>query len=72
MGPSGQGGEDQKSKSLDNFLQKINMLERSINELKEAQKKASEEERQGRNDLCSVQEGSKYDIAELFSPVRMT
>ena len=22
--------------------------------------------------LCSVQEGSKYDIAELFSPVRMT
>ena len=27
---------------------------------------------QGRNDLCSVQEVSKYDIAELFSPVRMT
>ena len=48
------------------------MLERSINELKEAQKEASEEERQGRVDLCSVQEGSKYDIAELFSPVRMT
>ena len=68
--PSGQGGEDQKP--LENFQQKINMLERSINELKEAQKEAAEEERQGRVDLCSVQEGSKYDIAELFSPVRMT
>ena len=48
------------------------MLEKSINELKEAQKEASEEGRQGQIDLCSVQEGSKYDIAELFSPVRMT
>ena len=68
--PSGQGGEDQKP--LENPQQKINMLERSINELKEAQKEAADEERQGRVDLCSVQEGSKYDIAELFSPVRMT
>jgi hypothetical protein len=69
MGPSGHGGEDQKS--LEISKQKINMLEKSINELKEAQKKASEEGRQGENDLCSIQEGSKYDIAELFSPVRM-
>ena len=40
--------------------------------LKEAQKEASKEVIQRQNDLCSVQEGSKYDVAELFSPVRMT
>ena len=57
MGPSGHGGEYQKS--LENSQQTIEMLEKSINELKEAQKEASEEGRQGQTDLCSVQEGSK-------------
>ena len=58
MGPSGQGGEDQKiHELLENFQQSINMLEKNINELKEAQKEASKEVRQGQAELCSVQEG---------------
>jgi site-specific DNA-cytosine methylase len=73
MGPSGHGGEDQKTQEmLEHFQQTINRLEKNLNELKEAQKEALSKGRQGQAELCSVQEGSNYDIAELFSPVRMT
>ena len=73
MGPSGQGGEDQKTQELlEHFQQTINRLEKNLNELKEAQKEALNKGRQGQAELFSVQEGSNYDIAELFSPVRMT
>ena len=57
---------------LAHFQQTINRLEKNLNELKEAQKEALSKGRQGQAELFSVQEGSNYDIAELFSPVRMT
>jgi hypothetical protein len=56
MGPSGQGGEDQKTQELlDIFQQTINRLEKNLNELKEAQREALKEGRQGQVELLSIQ-----------------
>ena len=86
MGPSGQGGKEPKD--VEKFQLKINMLEKSIDDLKKqvteakkAEEKVAEEERnrklsqEGIKPLKAMAEGkpaSKYDLAELFSPPRMT
>ncbi len=96
MGPSGPGGEEpfdaeksvDKFQQVEQFQQKINMLERSIEDLKEkvfkakeSKGKLKEEERmrnlsqEGLNPLKVVADKkpeSKCNIAELFSPPRMT
>ena len=75
-------------KSVDKFQLKINMLEKSIEDLKkqvieaeESKEKVAEDERRRKLSqeglkplkvMTEVKHASKYDLAELFSPPRMT
>ena len=80
MVPSVQGGERpfDATEPLQKFQDKISALEKSIEELKKKAHEAKElkgkcdEEERGRNLQSLKVEEKKYDIAELFSPPRMT
>ena len=76
MGPSGQGGDElfDAGKSVQQFQQKINMLEKSIEDLKKQviEAKESEEGLKPLKVMAEEKPASKYDLAELFSPPRMT